>query len=115
MLVVASMAIFHDPVSLLQMFGYSIALSGLVYYKLGAEKLKEYISQGGRSWSEYGSTNPVMKKVIIAGVVILFVFILLGGLAPFVPDEYSQRMVAGVTNAKQGFSGSKIGSSSGSN
>lgn len=40
LLVVASMMIFHDPVSGLQAFGYSIALGGLVYYKLGSDKLK---------------------------------------------------------------------------
>ena len=38
LLVVASMVIFGDPVTLQQYFGYSIALAGLVYYKLGAEK-----------------------------------------------------------------------------
>ncbi|KAI9932437.1 hypothetical protein MW887_008678 [Aspergillus wentii] len=39
LLVVASMVIFRDPVTPLQVVGYGIALGGLVYYKLG---LKEY-------------------------------------------------------------------------
>ena len=42
LLVMASVVIFRDPVSGLQIFGYSIALGGLMYYKLGADKCKEY-------------------------------------------------------------------------
>jgi hypothetical protein len=82
LLVLASMIIFLDPVSPLQAFGYSIALAGLVYYKLGAEKIKGYIAEGQRSWQEYGTRAPVMRKVIIAGLALLAVFVLLGGLAP---------------------------------
>ncbi|KAH9845289.1 putative sugar phosphate/phosphate translocator [Teratosphaeria destructans] len=43
LLVAASMAIFLDPVTLLQAVGYSIALAGLVYYKLGSEKTRELL------------------------------------------------------------------------
>lgn len=86
---VASMMIFRDPVSGIQFFGYSIALGGLVYYKLGADKLKEYAGQGGRQWAEYGQTNPAMRKVIIFAIVVIGLFVVLGGLAPYVPDEYS--------------------------
>jgi hypothetical protein len=76
------MVIFHDPVSPLQAFGYSIALGGLVYYKLGGETIKVYIAEGQRSWQEYGTRAPVMRKVIIAGMALLAVFVLLGGFAP---------------------------------
>jgi hypothetical protein len=78
----ASMVIFLDPVSPLQAFGYSIALGGLVYYKLGGEKIKGYVAEGQRSWQEYGTRAPVMRRVIIAGMALLAVFVLLGGLAP---------------------------------
>ncbi|KAA8641301.1 solute carrier 35 member [Aspergillus tanneri] len=40
LLVVASMVIFLDPVTMQQFFGYSIALAGLVYYKLGCGENK---------------------------------------------------------------------------
>lgn len=40
LLVIASMAIFRDPVTGQQFFGYAIALGGLVYYRLGAEKIQ---------------------------------------------------------------------------
>ncbi|EKG14328.1 protein of unknown function DUF250 [Macrophomina phaseolina MS6] len=43
LLVVASMVLFKDPVTLLQLFGYGIALAGLTYYKLGPEKFKRLL------------------------------------------------------------------------
>lgn len=83
------MFIFRDPVSGVQFFGYSIALGGLIYYKLGVDKLKEYAGQGGRQWAEYGQTHPAMRKVIIFSVVIFALFLVLGGMAPFLPEQYS--------------------------
>ncbi|KAK5116928.1 hypothetical protein LTR62_006649 [Meristemomyces frigidus] len=81
LLVACSMLIFRDPVSPLQGFGYSIALCGLVYYKLGGEKMKEYVGQGQRSWAEYGQRHPALRRVLIFGLVITTVFILLGGIS----------------------------------
>jgi hypothetical protein len=45
------MAIWGTQITNLQFFGYSIALGGMLYYKLGAEQLKGYLGQAGRSWS----------------------------------------------------------------
>ncbi|KAF2760052.1 TPT-domain-containing protein [Pseudovirgaria hyperparasitica] len=90
LLVLCSMLLFHDPVSLLQAFGYSVALGGLVYYKLGTDKLKEYIGQGSRSWAEFGATRPALRKLIVFGVILFTMFVLLGGLAPtFAPEQYN--------------------------
>lgn len=88
MLVAASMIVFRDPVSPLQGFGYSIALGGLIYYKLGAEKLKEYIAGGGRAWADYGVRHPAARKMIIFTGALLFLFLLLGGVAPHVGAGY---------------------------
>jgi hypothetical protein len=82
MLVVASMLIWGTPVSTLQFFGYSIALSGMLYYKLGAEQLKGYASQLGRSWSEFGVQKPALRKGVVLLAMLFTIFILLGGLAP---------------------------------
>ncbi|QSS60073.1 DUF250 domain-containing protein, partial [Histoplasma capsulatum] len=41
LLVSISAAYWKTPVTPLQLFGYSIALGGMLYYKLGAEKFKE--------------------------------------------------------------------------
>lgn len=39
LLVVASLIIFRDPITMTQVFGYGIALVGLIYYRLGVEGL----------------------------------------------------------------------------
>ena len=96
------MVIFRDPVSGLQAFGYTIALCGLIYYKLGAEKLKEYLGGGGRAWGEYGAKHPAMKKLIIFGI-ILFVFVLMaGGAFTFAPPEYKNQAMGMVGGSLSG-------------
>jgi len=87
MLVGASMLIWGTQVTALQFLGYGVALSGLVYYKLGGEQLKGYVESAGRKWSEYGITNPIRRKMIVIGAVIILIFLLLGGLAPTYAPE----------------------------
>ncbi|OCL01483.1 TPT-domain-containing protein [Glonium stellatum] len=88
LLVFASMFLFGDPVTLLQAFGYSIALGGLIYYKLGAEKLKEYVAQGGMMWAEFGARRPAARKLVVFGTVLVTLFLILAGLAPkFAPES----------------------------
>ncbi|KAH9828016.1 putative sugar phosphate/phosphate translocator, partial [Teratosphaeria destructans] len=81
LLVAASLIIFRDPVSPVQAFGYSLALCGLVYYKLGAEKIKDYMGQGQRAWADYGVRHPALRRVIVLGLVLTTIFVLLGGIA----------------------------------
>ena len=64
------------------MFGYSIALGGLVYYKLGADKLKEYFADAGRAWADFGSRRPVVRKLIVFGAVFTCVLLAFGVLSP---------------------------------
>lgn len=92
LLVLASMVIFQDPVSPLQFFGYSIALGGLVYYKLGADKLKENLGAAQRAWAEYGANHPAARKAIVFGGVLFTVFLLLGGVASsgYVPQNVAE-------------------------
>ncbi|KAL1990915.1 hypothetical protein VTN49DRAFT_5918 [Thermomyces lanuginosus] len=82
LLVVASMVIWHTPVTLLQFFGYSIALIGMIYYKLGADKIREYANQANRSWAEYGATRPGQRRAVVLGAIILAIFLLFGTMAP---------------------------------
>lgn len=89
LLVFASMLIFRDPVSPLQFFGYSIALGGLVYYKLGADKLKEYAGAGGRAWADYGVRHPALRKVIIFATVLIVLLLVLGSFGNQLPAGYS--------------------------
>jgi len=83
LLVLASMAIWGTPVTLLQWFGYSIALGGMVYYKLGAKQIQGYAAEGQRRWAEYGAQRPAQRKMATFGIIVLFLFVLLGGLAPY--------------------------------
>ncbi|KAH0848246.1 hypothetical protein AYO21_05372 [Fonsecaea monophora] len=88
LLVAASMMIWGTPVTKTQFFGYSIALGGLLYYRLGAEQLKQYVAHAGRSWSEFGVQKPAMRKALIFALVLLTIFLLLGGLAPtYAPSQ----------------------------
>ncbi|KAJ5155861.1 hypothetical protein N7492_008664 [Penicillium capsulatum] len=82
LLVAASMFLWNTPVTALQFFGYSVALIGLVYYKLGADKIREYTGQAGRVWTEYGHNNPAKRKFIIFGAAALIFFLFLGSMAP---------------------------------
>lgn len=88
MLVVASIIIWGTTVTALQFFGYSIALGGMIYYRLGYDQIKTYVSEGGRRWAEFGQQKPVLRKVSIIVFAVLIVFILLGGLAPTYAPEY---------------------------
>lgn len=83
--------IWGTVVTALQFIGYSIALAGLVYYKLGAEQLKGYFAEGGRQWADFGARRPVLRKIVVLISVVLTIFILLGGLAPTYAPEYDPK------------------------
>ena len=95
LLVFASIMIWGTPVSALQYFGYSIALGGMIYYKLGAESIKSFFSELGRQWAEYGAKHPAQRKVVVFGLVILTIFAVLGGLAPTVGYDPGQIVMDG--------------------
>jgi len=97
LLVAASMAIWQTPVTGLQFFGYSLSLVGLVYYKLGADKIKEYAGQANRSWAEYGVKHPAMRKTVIAGAIILGFFLLLGTMAAPESVDRMKDLIGGVS------------------
>lgn len=82
LLVVASMIIWGTQVTGLQFFGYSIALGGMVYYKLGYEAIKGYAGEAGRQWADFGNRRPILRRISIMLFTVMTVFVLLGGLAP---------------------------------
>lgn len=82
LLVLASMMIWGTQVTGLQFFGYSIALGGMVYYKLGCEAIKGYAGEAGRQWADFGNRRPVLRRIAIIALVLMTVFVVLGGLAP---------------------------------
>jgi hypothetical protein len=77
LLVIASMAIFKDPVAPTQWFGYSIALGGLMYYKLGGDKLKSIGTDTRLAVGTFQQEYPIASKALIfcatlAGLAFLF-------------------------------------------
>jgi hypothetical protein len=98
LLVFASIMLFRDPVSLLQAFGYSIALGGLVYYKLGGSKMKEWLGHGSLAWAELGQTRPILRKLLILGGVIVSFFLVIGSLGPRYAPESADKLYNGIGN-----------------
>lgn len=86
LLVVASMVIFGDPVSGQQYVGYSIALGGLVYYKLGAEKLQALANDTKLSFNEARRNHPAKVKLIAMCAALGFVTIVVLGWRRGIPD-----------------------------
>jgi hypothetical protein len=87
LLVFASMTIFGTIVTPLQFFGYFIALSGLVYYKLGGEQLRTNIKVARTKWSDFGNRYPMYRRLSILALVFLVLFVLFGGLGTkYIPD-----------------------------
>ncbi|KAL8906915.1 MAG: hypothetical protein Q9207_001723 [Kuettlingeria erythrocarpa] len=82
LLVVAAIAIWGKEVTPLQFFGYSIALGGLIYFKLGAETLKAKLSDAGRAWADYGVRHPALRKIIVFVGMLLLAGMVVIGLAP---------------------------------
>lgn len=84
LLVGASILIWGTRISLLQMFGYSIALGGLIYYKLGSDMLKDRYTKlradGSLVWQKFGNKNPALRKAMIIGATVLFMLLGLGML-----------------------------------
>jgi drug/metabolite transporter (DMT)-like permease len=82
LLVGASMMIWGTQVSPLQFFGYSIALGGMVYYKLGYEQIKGHIADANRQWADFGARKPVLRKVTVLVATAFLIFTFFGGFAP---------------------------------
>ncbi|KAJ5648182.1 sugar phosphate/phosphate translocator [Penicillium lividum] len=99
LLVAASMMLWNTPVTPLQFFGYSIALIGLVYYKLGGDKIREYTGQANRAWAEYGNNRPGQRKLVIFGAAAIIFFLFLGTMAPGYAPESVKGMLGGATPA----------------
>ncbi|EME77455.1 uncharacterized protein MYCFIDRAFT_46341 [Pseudocercospora fijiensis CIRAD86] len=90
LLVMASMVIFGDPVSGLQFFGYSIALAGLVYYKLGGEGIKNSVRDSQIYYNNMRQNNPARARAIVIGAVVVAITLVLFMVWPTVPTDYKK-------------------------
>jgi hypothetical protein len=91
--VVASIIIWGTVVTPLQFFGYSIALGGMVYYKLGFDRIKGYASEAGHQWAIFGSQQPVLRRITIV-VLVLITLVPLGCLASSYGVSYDPSALA---------------------
>ena len=109
LLVGASMMIWGTPVTPLQFFGYSIALGGMVYYKLGYEQIRGHVGDARRQWAEFGNRKPVLRKLIIIIGSVFTLFVLFGGLAPTYAPEYDPHRLASEVSNRLGTMHSNVG------
>ncbi|KAI0485007.1 triose-phosphate transporter family-domain-containing protein [Xylariaceae sp. FL0804] len=86
LLVMCSMAIFGDPVTAQQYFGYSIALVGLVYYKLGAEKVQAMTTDARLALGEARRNHPAKVKLFVLCAVLGFVLVVMFGWSSNLPE-----------------------------
>lgn len=92
LLVMASMLIFHDPVTGTQYFGYAIALGGLVYYKLGGEKLQQAVVEARLSFGGIRQNHPLRARAAVVVVVLAALSLIVLALWPAVPEEYRKAL-----------------------
>ncbi|PWW74757.1 TPT-domain-containing protein [Tuber magnatum] len=82
LLVGTSVFVWGSTISLTQLAGYSIALGGLVVYRLGAGKIQEQYQRlhndGSNAWEEFGEKHPTRRKVSIGGAAALILVMALG-------------------------------------
>lgn len=93
MLVGASMLIWGTHVTGLQFFGYSIALGGMVYYKLGYDQIKGYAGEASRQWAEFGARKPALRKITLIVATFFFLAVVFTGLAPTYAPAYDPKSI----------------------
>lgn len=69
------MVIFRDPVAPLQFFGYSIALGGLVWYKLGPDGVKNGLRDSQLAFAQMRQNNPARAKGLVLAATIIGAFL----------------------------------------
>ncbi|KAJ4154733.1 hypothetical protein LMH87_000012 [Akanthomyces muscarius] len=85
LLVASSILLFGDPVTGQQFVGYTIALGGLVYYKLGSETLQALAQETTLKVNDVRQNHPARLRYAIVASAFFLVTLLwffLGTLAP---------------------------------
>ena len=66
-LIGASMLIWGTVVTPMQFFGNGMAMAGLLYYKLGAEKVQSYVEHARSRYTK----APVLSKAIVTTLLVI--------------------------------------------
>jgi hypothetical protein len=80
-LLIAYSMILGTPVSSLQVFGYTIALCGLLYYRIGSSQLKDGV-EALRTRMKHFSGNPLIRMLGTVLAVLAILSFVIWGLAP---------------------------------
>ena len=83
LLVIVSVLIWSTSITLLQVFGYAIALAGLVYYSVGWEQVKtasesslvlarQVYADPARAWQSW---SPLVRRAVFLGSALLLTLI----------------------------------------
>jgi hypothetical protein len=105
LLIAYSVLIWGTPVSSLQVFGYTIALCGLLYYNVGSNQLKGGVKAGFRAWTKHVSRDPLRRMLSIILFVLVILSFLVWGLAPKIIPEYDPTAYIAVAADKFGGGG----------
>ncbi|KAH7054600.1 DUF250 domain membrane protein [Macrophomina phaseolina] len=79
LIVVASMVLFQDPVTVTQAVGFVISLSGLIYYRLGSANFIHVGANMVKFWEELGEQRAIDVKVAVAALFVYVLAILVVG------------------------------------
>lgn len=85
LLVASSMLLFGDPVTGQQFVGYTIALGGLVYYKLGSETLQALAQEATLKVNDIRQNHPARLRyaiIVSAAFIVALLWFSLGKSAP---------------------------------
>lgn len=61
----------------------------MMYYKLGADKLKEYGQEANRTWAEFGARSPVKRRMAVIGTGVVALILVVG----FMTRSYNPNQV----------------------
>lgn len=102
MLVAASMTLWGTQVTGLQFCGYSLALMGMAYYKLGYDQIKHHIVNANRRWAEFGAKQPIFRKLVVILLSAFALLVFFWGLAPHYAPEYNPSRLASHVSSRFG-------------
>jgi drug/metabolite transporter (DMT)-like permease len=89
LLVIASVLIWGTVVTPLQIFGYVLALGGLIYYKLGSETIKLTLQASSQGYQTFRSQRPRLVKFLWTAGILLAVYGMIKAFAPEA-EEYAR-------------------------
>lgn len=87
LLIIVSVIIWSTKITVLQAFGYAIALGGLFYYSLGHDQIvKLFQSSKSWAWNMWPASQTKRTCIVVFGVIFSAVFIAAAALLHYNPE-----------------------------